>query len=103
MQWSFEFLQISFNDDSPQIVEESSAVLHLSHEVQIGQNSDHRDIARFLSAEDRNSRPVKMTLENFRKDIAQRGRKSAKGSATSQTPEGKGAFAKSKCVQLMTF
>lgn len=56
-------------DDYAQVVKESSAVLMLPNEVRIGQNSDHREIARFLSLQDRNFRSVLRRLEIFKDDI----------------------------------
>ena len=41
----------------------------LPNEVRIGQNSDHREIARFLSLQDRNFRPLLKRLEIFKDDI----------------------------------
>jgi hypothetical protein len=37
------------SDDRAQVVKEPSAVLMLPNEVRIGQNTDHREIVRFLS------------------------------------------------------
>lgn len=56
----------------PQVVKESSAVLMLDHEVRIGQNSDHRGIARFSSLQDRNFRPLLKRLEVFRAEIVKK-------------------------------
>ena len=44
-------------------------MLMLPNEVRIGQNSDHREIARFLSLQDRNFRPLLKRLELFKDDI----------------------------------
>ena len=44
--------------------------MNLSNEIAIGQNSDHRDMARFSSMHDRNFRPVLSRLNIFRDDIA---------------------------------
>ena len=38
----------------------------------IGQNADHRDIARFESLTDRNYRPVASRLQKFHDDIAKK-------------------------------
>ena len=51
------------------IVKESSAVLMVPNEVRIGQNADHREIARFSSLQDRNFRPLLSRLKQFRDDI----------------------------------
>jgi hypothetical protein len=51
-------------------VEHRSAILNLPNEVPIGQNADHRDIARFESPTDRNYRPVASRLQKFHDDIA---------------------------------
>ena len=59
-------------DDHAQVVKESSAVLMLPNEVRIGQNTDHREIARFLSLQDRNFRPLLKRLEIFKDDIVKR-------------------------------
>lgn len=59
-------------DDHAQVVKEPSAVLMLDHEVRIGQNSDHREIARFLSLQDRNFRPLLKRLEIFKDDIVKK-------------------------------
>lgn len=59
-------------DDHAQVVKESSAVLMLPNEVRIGQNSDHRGIARFLSLQDRNFRPLLKRLEIFKDDIVKK-------------------------------
>ena len=52
-----------------QIVEQDSATLHVPNEVVIGQNADHREIARFDSLHDRNLRPVLSRLDVFRQNI----------------------------------
>lgn len=52
------------------VVEHRSAILNLPNEVPIGQNADHRDIARFESPTDRNYRPVASRLQKFHDDIA---------------------------------
>ena len=44
-------------------------MLMLPNEVRIGQNSDHREIARFLSLQDRNFRPLLKRLEIFKDNI----------------------------------
>ncbi|KAL9634730.1 MAG: hypothetical protein Q9164_003919 [Protoblastenia rupestris] len=44
----------------------------LPNEVRIGQNSDHREIARFLSLQDRNFRPLLKRLEVFKDDIVKK-------------------------------
>jgi hypothetical protein len=54
-----------------QIVEHHSAILNVPNEVTIGQHSDHREMARFISMRDRNFRPVLARLEKFREDIIQ--------------------------------
>ena len=59
-------------DNSIKIVKETSAVLMLPNEVRIGQNSDHREIARFLSLQDRNFRPLLKRLEIFKDGIAKK-------------------------------
>ena len=59
-------------DDYAQVVKESSAVLMLPNEVRIGQNTDHREIARFLSLQDRNFRPLLKRLEIFKDDIVEK-------------------------------
>jgi len=59
-------------DDRAQVVKEPSAVLMLPNEVRIGQNSDHREIARFLSLSDRNFRPLLKRLEIFKDEIVQK-------------------------------
>ena len=46
--------------------------MNLPNEVAIGQNADHRAIARFSSKHDRNFRPVLSRLKFFRDDIAQK-------------------------------
>jgi hypothetical protein len=51
-------------------VEHRSAILNLPNEVPIGQNADHRDMARFESPTDRNYRPVASRLQKFHDDIA---------------------------------
>ena len=48
------------------IVKEPSAVVVLPNEVRIGQNSDHREIARFSSLQDRNFRPLLRQFEQIR-------------------------------------
>ena len=45
--------------------------MNLPNEIAIGQNADHRSIARFSSEHDRNYRPVLSRLRLFRDDIAQ--------------------------------
>ena len=62
----------TMTDTRIQIVKESSAVLMLPNEVRIGQNSDHREIARFLSLQDRNFRPLVRRLEVFKDGIAKK-------------------------------
>lgn len=47
-------------------------MLMLPNEVRIGQNSDHREIARFLSLPDRNHRPLRMRLEIFKNEIVKK-------------------------------
>ena len=47
-------------------------MLMLPNEVRIGQNSDHREIARFLSLQDRNFRPLLKRLEVFKDDIVKK-------------------------------
>lgn len=47
-------------------------MLMLPNEVRIGQNSDHREIARFLSLQDRNFRPLLRRLEIFKDEIVQK-------------------------------
>lgn len=59
-------------DDHNQVVKESSAVLNLPHEIRIGQNSDHRQIARFLSLQDRNFRPLLKRLEIYKNEIVKK-------------------------------
>lgn len=54
------------------VVEQPSAVLNIHNEVRIAQNSDHRDIARFVSLQDRNFRPMLQRLEHFRQSIGNR-------------------------------
>ena len=44
----------------------------LPNEVRIGQNADHREIARFLSLQDRNFRPLLRRLEIFKDDIVRK-------------------------------
>jgi hypothetical protein len=44
--------------------------MNLPNEVSIGQNADHRDIARFESLTDRNYRPVASRLQKFHDEIA---------------------------------
>lgn len=43
--------------------------MNIPTEISIGQNADHRDIARFKSASDRNFRPVLSRIEKFKRDI----------------------------------
>lgn len=47
-------------------------MLMLPNEVRIGQNSDHREIARFLSLQDRNFRPLLRRLEIFKDGIVKK-------------------------------
>lgn len=56
-------------DKMVQIVERRSAILNLPEEIVIGQYSDHRDIVRFTSLQDRNFRPVLSRLSKFGEDI----------------------------------
>ena len=58
--------------DPDQVVEHQSAILRLPGEIAIGQNSDHREMARFASLHDRNFRPVVSRLEKFYRDIVNR-------------------------------
>ncbi|TGZ78640.1 TPR repeat-contain NB-ARC [Ascodesmis nigricans] len=51
------------------IVDHHSAILNLPDEIAIPQYSDHREIARFASASDRNFRPVLTRLKKFEEDI----------------------------------
>ncbi|KAF3936592.1 hypothetical protein ABW19_dt0207138 [Dactylella cylindrospora] len=51
------------------VVERQSAILNLPDEVAIGQYSDHREIVRFKSGQDRNFRPVLSRLKKFEEDI----------------------------------
>ena len=45
--------------------------MNLPNEIAIGQNADHRSIARFSSEHDRNFRPIISRLRSFRDEIAQ--------------------------------
>ncbi|KAL8646466.1 MAG: hypothetical protein Q9210_006126 [Variospora velana] len=65
----FEMKMTSIGFYKTMIVEQDSAILHVPNEVVIGQNADHREIARFDSLHDRNFRPVLSRLEVFRQDI----------------------------------
>ena len=56
---------------SLQIVHHHFAVLNVPNEVQIGQNVNHRSIARFRSSTDRNFRPVISRLIEFHRDIGE--------------------------------
>ncbi|KAF8242731.1 hypothetical protein K440DRAFT_664567 [Wilcoxina mikolae CBS 423.85] len=51
------------------VVDRQSACLNLPNEVAIGQYADHRDLARFLSKDDINYRPVQTRLVQFHEDI----------------------------------
>ncbi|KAK6387496.1 hypothetical protein LTS17_000765 [Exophiala oligosperma] len=51
------------------IVDHRSAILNLPNEITIGQNADHRELARFKSKDDRNFRPVLSRLLKFKVDI----------------------------------
>ena len=53
-----------------QIVTEQSAALNVPSEVKIGQNADHRDMARFVSIHDRNFRPMLTRLDMFQTGLA---------------------------------
>ena len=64
-----------------QVVEHQSAILRLPGEIAIGQNSDHRDLARFTSLHDRNFRPVVCRLEKFFRDIGSRDAPDGMGTA----------------------
>jgi len=50
--------------------------------VVIGQNADHREIARFVSLHDRNLRPVLSRLNIFRQDISNQLQSMASGQST---------------------
>lgn len=64
-----------------QVVKEPSAVLMIPNEIRIGQNSDHREIARFLSLHDRNFQPLLRRLEIFKNDIANQLKSPSSGSS----------------------
>lgn len=66
----FEMEMTNFGIFRKLVVEQNSAVLNLTNEVAIGQNADHRDMARFGSIHDRNFRPVLTRLHIFRREIA---------------------------------
>ncbi|KAI9889407.1 MAG: hypothetical protein M1814_005343 [Vezdaea aestivalis] len=51
------------------IVDRQSALLNLPNEVSIGQNADHRGIARFYSQDDPNLRPIVSRLIKFQRDL----------------------------------
>ncbi|TPX20904.1 hypothetical protein DIZ76_016801 [Coccidioides immitis] len=51
------------------IVEHQSAILNVPHEITIPQFSDHRNIVRFRSQQDRTFRPVVSRLKEFADDL----------------------------------
>lgn len=68
------------------VVEQNSAILNLHNEVTIGQNADHRNIARFGSIHDRNFRPVLTRLHIFRTQIGVRGETCTQESISENSP-----------------
>jgi hypothetical protein len=58
-------VQSGYSDSQNKIVEERSAILAMSNETAIGQDSDHRELARFKSAEDRGFRSVISRLRSI--------------------------------------
>ncbi|KAL6719971.1 hypothetical protein ACLMJK_001892 [Lecanora helva] len=58
---------------SSQVVDHRSAILNLPNEIAIGQNANHREIARFKSKNDRNFRPIVSRLTKFSRDLESRG------------------------------
>jgi hypothetical protein len=50
-------------------VDHRSGILNLPNEIAIGQNANHRDLARFRSENDRNFRPVVSRLQIFKRGI----------------------------------
>nr|KMM72094.1 TPR repeat:NB-ARC [Coccidioides posadasii RMSCC 3488] len=52
-----------------QIVDHQSAILNVPHEITIPQFSDHRNIGRFRSQQDRTFRPVVSRLKEFADDL----------------------------------
>ena len=51
------------------VVDRRSSVVGAPNEFIIGQNCNHRDIARFRSMNDRNFRPVVSRLQKFKRDL----------------------------------
>lgn len=56
----------------------------------IGQNADHREIARFVSLDDRNLRPILSRLNIFRQDISNQLQSMASGQSTIERLDTKG-------------
>lgn len=65
----FEMEMTKFGIFKKLVVEQNSAVLNLPNEIAIGQNADHRDMARFGSIHDRNFRPVLTRFQIFQREI----------------------------------
>ena len=57
----------------------------MPNEVRIGQNADHREIARFSSLQDRNFRPLLRRLEKFSSDILDESRRQRTRGESSQS------------------
>ncbi len=74
----------------------------MPNEIRIGQNSDHRDIARFLSLQDRNFRPVLQRLEHFRRSIEDRASLREGDEQRSRTMNSQGALDTSAFVMSVT-
>ncbi|KAI9847786.1 MAG: hypothetical protein M1837_001679 [Sclerophora amabilis] len=78
----FEMKTTSFGLFKKMVVEHRSAILNVPNEVAIGQNADHREMARFKSIHDRNFRPVLSRLSKFRQNLANKVHTLTHGRAT---------------------
>ncbi|KAL9119010.1 MAG: hypothetical protein Q9187_004437 [Circinaria calcarea] len=99
----FEMEMTSLGPFKKMVVEHHSAILNLPNEVAIGQNSDHRNMARFKSMHDRNFRPVLFRLEKFRRDISKRDALLMHGSLGPQSPRLEGGSGKTQTVIQFAF
>lgn len=70
---------------STQIVEQKSAILHVSQEITIPQHSDHRNIVRFKSPQDRTFRPVLCRLKDLLCELDDESTRRAESSPTTGT------------------
>ena len=88
-------------NDTQTVVDRRSSILGAPNEFVIGQNCNHRDIARFKSSTDRNFRPVVSRLQKFKRDLESDGQSTSLAEVSVQVSALEGTFPKYKEFSLL--